>query len=158
MRKGVMEIKTYVCKVCGHINFDEAPVRCPVCEAPIENFEYKEDAIKRPADINNLSEAEKKHIPLVTIKKECTLISDGCTDVYVRVGEIEHVMESEHYITFIDFYIDGKYIARLNLTPRYLHPATVLHLNLANKKKLTVIENCNIHGHWMTEVTIGNNI
>ncbi len=145
-------MKTFVCKVCGHIAFDEAPVRCPVCEAPIENFENNPDAIKRPADPGNLSEGDKKHIPVLVVKKECGLFPGGeCTDLHVKVGEIEHVMKTEHFITFIDFYVDKKYIARVSLTPQRLHPAAALHLNV-NTGRLIAIENCNVHGSWMTEI------
>lgn len=147
-------METFVCKVCRHIEFDEAPLKCPVCEAPIENFENNPEAIKKPADPDNLSESEKKHIPKIVVARECDLIPEGeCADAQVKVGEIEHVMETEHYITFIDFYIDRKYIARATLTPKKLHPATTLHLNV-NTGTLTVVENCNIHGNWMAEVSL----
>jgi len=36
------------------------------------------------------------------VVKECGLLpGTGCTDVHVRVGEIEHVMTDKHYIRFI---------------------------------------------------------
>ncbi len=149
-------MKTFACKVCSHIEFDEAPVKCPVCEAPIENFENNSDAIKKPADPDNLSEGDRKHIPVLVVKKECGLIPGGeCIDVQVKVGEIEHVMETEHYITFIDFYIDRKYIARTAFIPHGLHPAAALHLKV-NTGTLTAIENCNVHGSWMAEVDLSD--
>lgn len=30
--------KYYVCQVCGHVHLDEAPERCPVCNAPKDKF------------------------------------------------------------------------------------------------------------------------
>jgi len=146
-------MKTYVCRVCHHVKFDEAPVNCPVCEAPIENFERDDNAIKRPSAPDCLTEFEKKHLPMLEIKKGCSLAGGNCIDVLVRIGEIEHEMESEHYISFIDFYIDKRYISRTILTPKSLHPATVLHLNV-DGGRLIVIENCSIHGYWMTEKEI----
>jgi len=146
-------MKTFVCRVCSHIAFDQAPIDCPVCKAPIENFVNNNGAIKMPEDPNNLNETEKKHTPFITVSKECGLISGSCIDVHVKVGEIEHGMESEHYITFLDFYVNRKYLARVNLTYKRLHPAAVLHLS-KNEGILTVIGNCNAHGSWMAEVNL----
>ena len=151
-------MKTFVCQVCGHIAFDEAPVECPVCRMPIENFENVPDAIKTPADPDNLSESEKKHVPLVSIGRECSVEhGEGCADVHVKIGEIEHVMETEHYIKFIDFYASKKYLARLILTPQHIHPKVSLCLNV-NTGKLTVIETCNVHGSWITKIKLDEDI
>jgi desulfoferrodoxin-like iron-binding protein len=147
-------METYLCKVCGHISFDNAPVDCPVCMAPIENFKKDPDVIKKPADPDLLNELEKKHVPVVTVTQTCGLIPGSeCIDVKVKIGEIEHVMESEHYINFIDFYIDKRYLARVHLTYKRLHPATTLCLNV-DEGKLRIIENCNVHGSWMTEIAL----
>ena len=145
-------MKTFVCRVCGHVAFEQAPVDCPVCKAPIENFDNNPEAIHMPEDPSNLSETEKKHIPMIVISKECRLItSGGCVDIHVKVGEIEHVMESEHSIAFIDFYINQRYQARVQLRYKRLHPAVMLHLS-ADTGTLTVVANCNVHGNWMSEV------
>jgi len=144
-------MKGFVCKNCGFTAIDgSAPEKCPVCGAPKSAFEEKADAIKEPADAANLTELEKKHIPVIVVEKKCGLIPDGCTDVHVKMGEIKHPMLPEHSITRIDFYIDKKYISRVYLTPEKLNPAAALHLN-ASSGKLTVIENCNVHGTWMNE-------
>ena len=145
-------MRTFVCRVCGHVAFEQAPVDCPVCKAPIENFDNNPEAIHMPEDPSNLSETEKKHIPMIVISKECRLItSGGCVDIHVKVGEIEHVMESEHSIAFIDFYINQRYQARVQLRYKRLHPAVMLHLS-ADTGTLTVVANCNVHGNWMSEV------
>ena len=66
-------MKIFECKVCGHIEFNEAPEKCLVCGAKKEAFIEKPDAIKQPADPDNLSEGDKKHIPVIVINKECGL-------------------------------------------------------------------------------------
>jgi desulfoferrodoxin-like iron-binding protein len=147
-------MKAFVCKKCGHVVFDQAPVECFVCKAPIENFEENPEAIKIPADPKNLNDIEKRHIPVITISERCDLIkSDRCIDIYVKVGEIEHLMDSEHYITFIDFYLNKRYLARINFTYKRLHPAVSLHLNI-NSGIITVVENCIMHGNWMAQVEV----
>ncbi|MFC1703770.1 desulfoferrodoxin family protein [Candidatus Omnitrophota bacterium] len=147
-------METFVCKVCGHIEFTQAPEKCPVCGAGKAAFESKSDAIKQPVDSVNLTEAEKKHIPKIVVVKTCGLIPGGhCVDVHVKVGEIEHVMQSEHYITWIDFYVDKQYVSRAMLTPEKLHPAAALHLNVGSGT-LTAIEHCNVHGNWLAEANL----
>ncbi|MEN8261924.1 MAG: desulfoferrodoxin family protein, partial [Nitrospirota bacterium] len=127
---------------------------CPVCGMPIENFENVPDAIKIPGDPNNLTEVERKHVPVVLISRECSSVhGEGCADVHVKIGEIEHVMETEHYIKYIDFYASKKYLTRLVLTPQRIHPSVGLCLNV-NTGKLTTVGNCNVHGSWMTKVRL----
>ena len=93
-------MRTFVCRVCGHVAFEQAPVDCPVCKAPIENFDNNPEAIHMPEDPSNLSETEKKHIPMIVISKECRLITSGeCVDIHVKVGEIEHVLDEEYLKT-----------------------------------------------------------
>jgi len=146
-------MKTFVCQVCGHIAFNEAPARCPVCGAPKEKFKEDPSAIKTPNDPKNLSELEKKHIPILNVVKKCGLLGEGCIDVHVKIGEITHPMEEKHSIQYIDFYLDNKFIARMHLTPVNLNPAACVHLKVSSGK-ITVVENCNVHGKWMNEVSI----
>jgi superoxide reductase len=144
----------FVCKVCGFISINgSAPDKCPVCRAPKTSFEEKDDAINTPKDVYSPSELEKKHIPVITVAKICRFIPQGCQDVHVKMGEIQHPMQPEHFIQHIDFYIDNEFISRVILTPDKLNPAAALHLK-AKAGKLTVIELCNLHGAWIKEVDL----
>lgn len=144
-------MKTFVCKVCGHIEFNAAPERCPVCWAPKTAFNEDPSVLKKPADPAALTEGDKKHIPKIVVVKTCGLIpGGGCTDVHVKVGEIEHVMEEKHWIKFIEYYLDHRFVARVYLTPFGCHPAAGLHLK-ASSGMLQAIECCNVHGYWMSE-------
>ena len=145
----------FVCKVCGFVSINgSAPDKCPVCGAPKTSFEEKEDAINTPKDANDLTELEKKHVPVIIVVKTCGLIPGGCQDVHVKMGEIQHPMQPEHYIMHIDFYIDNEFVSRVILTPDKLNPAAALHLK-AQSGKLTVIALCNLHGAWTKEVDLG---
>ena len=146
-------MKTFVCGICRHISFDYAPVDCPVCGMAIENFENDPAVIKMPAEADNLSEMERKHIPQIVVDKQCSLITEECVNVDLKVGETEHVMEPEHYIKFIDLYLDTKYMSRFILTPKLIHPATSSHINM-EEGKITAIAHCNVHGNWMTELNL----
>lgn len=147
-------MKGFVCKVCGFISINGyAPDKCHVCGAPKSSFQEKDDVIKEPKDVNNLTELEKKHIPVITVIKKCGLIPDGCQDAHIKIGEIQHPMLAEHSILHIDFYIDNEYISRFVLTPEKLNPAVSLHLK-AETGKLTAIDLCNLHGAWIKEVNL----
>jgi superoxide reductase len=138
-------MKGFVCKVCGFVSIKgSAPENCPVCGAPKTSFEEKEGALKTPQDVNNLTELEKKHVPVIRVVKK---------DVYAKMGEIEHPMQEEHHIAHIDFYIDSEFISRVKLTPEKLNPAAALHLK-AESGKLTVVELCNLHGAWIKEADL----
>ena len=147
-------MKGFVCSVCGYVSINgSAPEKCPVCHAPKKAFQEKEDAIKTPKDANNMTEDEKKHVPVVTIVKKCGLIPEGCQDVHVKMGEIPHPMQAEHYIMYIDFYVDNEFLSRILLTPEKLNPAGALHLKVKSGK-LSVVEFCNLHGAWIKEVSL----
>ncbi|MGE4357960.1 MAG: desulfoferrodoxin family protein [Candidatus Omnitrophota bacterium] len=143
----------FVCAKCGYVAFDSAPEVCPVCGAKKEAFKLDNQAIKKPADPNNLSEFEKKHIPQIGIEHKCGLLGEGCVDVNIRIGEIVHPMEAKHFIMYIDIYLDKGFIARYHLSPEKLNPAVGVHLKV-NSGRLSVIENCNLHGRWINEKDI----
>lgn len=147
-------MKGHVCKICKFISINgSAPDKCPVCGAPKTSFEEKENAVMTPKDVGNLTELEKKHIPVITVVKKCGLIPEGCHDVHAKIGEVQHPMQPEHYINFIDFYLDREFIARTHLTPDKLNPAAALHLK-AETGKIAVIEFCNLHGAWIRETDL----
>ena len=146
-------MNTFICKKCGYVAFNGAPDACPVCGAPKGQFDEDNSAIKKPFDPNNLSDMEKKHIPLIDIKKQCGLVGPGCVDANIKVGSVIHVMEAKHFIMYIDVYLDHNFIARYHMVPEKLNPVLGIHLKVT-QGKLTVLENCNIHGRWSAEADI----
>ncbi|RKY36965.1 MAG: hypothetical protein DRP78_02285 [Candidatus Omnitrophota bacterium] len=143
-------MKGIVCKVCGYVAINGiVPQQCPVCRA--KSFEEKDDALKASADKAEVGESEKKHIPEITVIKECGRIPQGCQDVNVKVGEIEHPMMPEHSIEHIDFYVDREFVSRVMLTPDKLRSAATFHLK-SGSGKISAIALCNLHGAWFNEV------
>jgi desulfoferrodoxin-like iron-binding protein len=147
-------IKLYVCKVCHHIAFDHAPVNCPICSSTIESFEKAPEAIKKPDNFSELSEFEKKHIPVIKILKE-----NGHVNANVTVGEIDHEMNIDDHISHIDFYynaafINKKCISRLSFNCEKMHPSATVRFDNATQGVLTVISNCSAHGNWLAKVTL----
>jgi desulfoferrodoxin-like iron-binding protein len=148
-------VRIFECKTCGHIEFDEAPDVCLVCRKPKSEFAENPAAMKAPANPNELSEGDKKHIPQIVVVRECGLIpGGGCFDVHAKVGAIEHVMQAKHFIRVLDFYLNHKFISRVWLSPDVMHPAAALHLVAAPGATVTVVENCNVHGNWMAEAKL----
>ena len=140
-------MKGFVCKTCGYIAFDESPEKCPVCMSLKSAF--KEQDVIQTAENEGPKE---KHVPVIKIVKKCGLVGEGCTDIHVRIGETLHPMEDDHYIVFVDFYVDKKWISRVHLTPGN-NPAASSHIK-ASSGKLSVIELCNKHGYWVNETDL----
>ncbi|HBD93476.1 MAG: hypothetical protein A2015_09730 [Spirochaetes bacterium GWF1_31_7] len=138
----------YVCKVCGHIEFEAAPENCPVCFAPKDKFDNNNTVFTDAMEKSK--EGAVKHIPVVQVVQECGLVPEKpCTDILVRIGETLHPMEDKHFIQFIDCYVDHKYVSRIMLTPM-VNPSVVFHLKETGSK-VQIVEMCNLHGHWMKE-------
>ncbi len=148
-------MKGLVCKVCGHIALTgEAPEECPFCQSPQTAFEENDTAIKDPDDPANLADPEKKHTPDITVVKDCGLIPGECTDVHVRVGiDILHPMTPEHYIGWLDFYVDKVWQARVKLSSK-VNPGGGVHLKKDAGSKVTVVSWCNQHGSWLNEADL----
>ncbi len=141
-------MKGLVCGTCGYIAINgSAPEKCPVCQSPKSAFVEK-DVIKTIKDEG----PKEKHVPVIKVVKQCGLIGEGCTDIHVKIGEVTHPMEPEHFIKFVDFYIDKEWVERVHLTPK-LNPAACAHIK-ANNGKLTAIELCNVHGYWINEADL----
>ncbi|MFP4521888.1 MAG: desulfoferrodoxin family protein [Fibrobacterota bacterium] len=139
----------FICNVCGHIEFNSQPEKCPVCFA--SKFTQNDNVFKESEE--NSPEASAKHVPAVTVNKECGLVPDvGCVDVIVRIGEVVHPMEEKHHITFIDCYVDDKYVERVSLSPA-VYAAGCFHLKTEGTK-VSIVENCNVHGYWMKEQSL----
>ena len=140
----------YICSVCGHIEFDAAPASCPVCHAT--KFQQNDTVFEQ--SMEQSKEAAVKHIPAVTVNKECKLVPNaGCTDVLVMVGEVVHPMEAAHFIMWIDCYVDNQFVSRQILTPG-VYPGSLFHLKTSGSN-VRIVERCNKHGFWTAEASIG---
>jgi superoxide reductase len=129
-----------VCGTCGYVALDgKAPENCPVCNTPKSGFTELEGAINTPADADNLTELDKKHIPVV----------EKAEVVKAKMGEITHPMEPNHHIVWVDFYLNDKWMSRAHLTPDCNPEACV---SLKTQGKISVIAFCNQHGKWIKEL------
>jgi len=111
----------------------------------------------RPKDSANMTELEKKHMPVINCPG--TVKAGEPFQVKINVGEIPHVMEEGHFIQWIDVYFKDNFFARVELTPKFTRPEVTLTLERHSKHSsstLRVIERCNLHGQWEAskEITV----
>ncbi len=145
-------MKIFICQMCGHLEFNDLPEKCPACGADKKSFKQNDNIFKESREKS--PEAEVKHMPALTVSKKCGLIpEEGCTDVLIRIGKTLHPMEEKHFIQFIDCYLDNKFIERIMLTPYGINPAGCVHFKKSSGT-VTVVEKCNIHGYWKADAAL----
>ncbi len=133
-----------VCEVCKHVVFGrEAPSRCPVCYTPKESFKEDNNAINTPENLAELTTAEKKHTPSIVVSE-----TPSGMIINVKVGDIEHPMDDDHWIMFIDTYIDGGYQSRISFNPGNYFAPIVECISDGARKEVKAVAMCNKHGMW----------
>ena len=140
--------KMFVCQVCGHIEFENIPEKCPVCTASKDKYVENAEAI-----MESEKEGKEKHIPEILVTDDCGLIPDVCRDIHIKVGSTPHPMTEEHWINWIDIYVNKVHTGRSYLQPN-MQPAVSIHLKKENTGTLNVIEHCNKHGSWLAEAQL----
>ena len=105
--------------------------------------------VNRAADVHNLTELEKKHIPI--IEAPDTIKQGNSFAVKIEVGKmLPHPNERSHFIEFIDLYADAFFLARVDLTAVNTDPLAVLRVSLISPaKELRAYARCNVHGVWI---------
>jgi len=105
--------------------------------------------IRHVGDPTNMSEEERLHVPLIEIPDS---ISSGMMfPVTVKVGQAPHVVETMHYIQFIDLYADQTLLSRITFTPTLPKPKATFFLVLDEPVTLRAVSFCNRHGFWEYE-------
>lgn len=118
----------YKCPICGNIitihEGDINHVRC--CNVELEQL--------IPNTVDALVE---KHVPVYSI--------EGDT-INVTIGEVEHPMLDEHYISFI------AYVKDKNVTIAKLNPNEKPSASFKYERNSEIYEYCNLHGLWKRDV------
>ena len=123
-----MNQKFYICKHCGNVieKVEDKGVPVVCCGEVMKELQAGiEDA------------AFEKHIPVYTV--------EGDT-VHVFVGEVEHPMEKEHYIMWIEQVSENR-ITRVKLYPEQATETRFPYISGA-----TLYAYCNKHGLWKTTI------
>ncbi|MBF0320973.1 MAG: superoxide reductase [Nitrospirae bacterium] len=105
--------------------------------------------MNKPADPANMTETEKKHMPVI----ECpdAVKAGEPFKVHIKVGEIPHVMQEGHSVQWIDVYSGSNFQVRVDLTPVFTAAdvtVTLVKGGTHRTSTLRVVERCNLHGQW----------
>ena len=88
-------------------------------------------------DANSVDAAVEKHVPVYERSED---------EIVVKVGQVEHPMEKEHYIMWVAMVSD-------NQTTRIrLYPEQETTVRFKYIPQSTLYAYCNKHGLWKTEV------
>ncbi len=103
--------------------------------------------VNRPADWDNISDLEKKHVPIIDCPD--SVKANESFEVSVNVGKLlKHPNEMAHYIQWIELRFGELFIARVDLTPVTSEPKVKFNITLESSGELTALSRCNIHGTW----------
>jgi superoxide reductase len=101
-------------------------------------------------DKANLTDMEKKHLPVITAPD--TVKSGECFTVTVEVGKLlPHPNERAHHIEFVELYEDRLYLCRADFSAVRTCPRVTFSVALTKGGLLRAFEVCNLHGVWEAE-------
>lgn len=103
--------------------------------------------LNRAADMSNLSDLEKKHLPVIEVPEQVK--AGEPFEVTVHVGKLlAHPNEPAHHIQWIVLLKGDVALAMIQLTPVSTSPKVKLTVTLDKTTTLRALERCNIHGEW----------
>ncbi|MFB6088872.1 MAG: desulfoferrodoxin [Candidatus Aenigmatarchaeota archaeon] len=123
------KLQLYKCNVCGNIVLVLHPGvgELVCCGQPMK---LKEEKTEDP-------EIGEKHLPI---------IEESEKGIKVKVSTVEHPMEEEHHIEWIEVTVDGK------TQRKFLKPGEKPEALFCLKgEKIEAREYCNVHGLWKNE-------
>ncbi len=103
--------------------------------------------VNRPKDMDNMTDLEKKHLPVISAPE--SVRADECFSVTVEVGKLlPHPNEHEHHIEFIDLYEDKVFLCRADFSGIKICPTVTFCVSLQKSGTLRAFSSCNLHGQW----------
>ncbi len=103
----------------------------------------------------NPSVGEQKHVPAIEAPGQ---VKKGrWFDVKVKVGFMkEHPSSRKHWITYIKLLVNGQEVAKTQFPVGGVSASSAnFRIRLGETSKIEAIENCNLHGTWISDpVTI----
>ena len=103
--------------------------------------------VNRPEDPDNMTDLEKKHLPVIDAPDKAS--AGETIQVSVEVGKLlAHPNEPTHHIEFIDLYEDEVYLTRADFTGGKVNPKVTFEVMLTKGGRLRAFCSCNLHGVW----------
>jgi len=104
--------------------------------------------VNRPADPGNMTDLEKKHLPVIDAPD---VVSKGeCFEVTVEVGKLlAHPNERDHHFRSISLYADETWLGTQQFTAVTTCPVAKFSVKLDHiHGNLRAFAYCNLHGTW----------
>ncbi len=116
-----------------------------------EYKKIKEKELLRLKNIENPSVLEQKHVPGIEAPNKVS--PNDWFDVKVKVGFLkEHPSTPEHWITMIKLLVDGEAVAKNKFKVGGVSPSsTRFRVRLEKTSTIEAVENCNLHGMWISD-------
>ena len=117
----------------------------------LKDVQPRERGLLRLQNREDPSALEQKHVPAI---KALGQVKKGeWFDVRVRVGFMkEHPSNPDHWITFIKLLVDGQDVAKSEFTVGGASaPFATFKIRLEETSKIEAIQNCNLHGTWISD-------
>ena len=104
--------------------------------------------VNKPKDKDNLSDLEKKHLPIIEAPDKAK--KDEVFNVTIEVGKLlAHPNEAGHFIEWIELYCGDTFLFRVNLSASLSSPKVTVPVKLAHAHgPLKARGKCNLHGLW----------
>jgi superoxide reductase len=104
--------------------------------------------VNEPKDKDNLSDLEKKHIPVINAPEKVK--KDEPFEVKIEVGKLlAHPNEPGHFIEWIELYSGDTFLGRADYSGGATYPTAMFKVKLSHAHgPLKVWEKCNLHGLW----------
>ncbi len=122
-------LQIYKCEICGNIVevLHEGAGELVCCGQPMNLQEEKTE-----------EQGKEKHLPVIERTEK---------GIKVKVGEVTHPMEENHYIEWIEVLADGR------VFKKFLNPDDSPEAEfLITSEKVEAREYCSIHGLWKSNI------
>ena len=121
-------VRFYRCPICGNVIglIDGNGERLMCCGKQMERM-----------TANSVDAATEKHVPVYE--------RDG-EELIVRVGDVNHPMDENHYIMWVAL------VSKDKTTRIRLHPGDKPEVRFKYEKDSTIYAYCNLHGLWKNSV------
>ena len=110
--------------------------------------------VNKPKDINNLTDLEKKHMPVIEAPEKTE--KEKVFEVFVQAGKLlAHPNEPAHFIEWIELYCGDTFVGEASFCGGMSYPNAIFKITLAHAEgPLRARVKCNLHGLWETEKSI----
>jgi len=114
--------------------------------------EYKQEGdlfsgINTVKDAKNMTDLEKKHVPVISAPKQ---VKKGEPfEATVEVGKhMKHPNTVGHFIQWVELYAGDILLGRAEFVPEFSDPKATFTVMLKYNYPLIAKERCNLHGLW----------